>query len=87
MDGVDVVLLAERDEMVDVCEVRGRRQLDGFIGVLDVAGVVVGVKGDGCDVEFAGSGEDADGDFASRRISLVYMLAVRACSVRDLRHL
>lgn len=36
-----------------------------MVGIVRVADIVIGVSGKGFEVEFAGGGEDASGDFAS----------------------
>lgn len=39
--------------------------MKSMVGVIGVADVVVSVRGEGLEVEFAGGGEDAGCDFAS----------------------
>jgi hypothetical protein len=41
-------------------------------GVVGVGEVVVGVSGEGFEVEFAGGGEDAGGDFTSDESNVRY---------------
>ena len=71
MDGVDLVLLGERDDAGDV-EVRPDRlarlaDLVGLVGLEAVQGeaVFVRVDGDGADAQLVGRAEDADGDLAA----------------------
>ncbi len=71
VDGVDVVLLGQRDEGGDV-EV-GADRFTGpadevrLVGLEAVQGeaVLVGVDGDGANAEFVGGAKDADGDLAA----------------------
>ena len=41
-----------------------------MVGIVSVGKVVVGVSGEGLEVEFAGGGEDAGGDFTSGELGM-----------------
>ena len=70
MDGLSAGLLGRGNDAVgqQIRLPRGRRaDVDGLVGQLDVAGLLVGVgiDGDGGDAHLFGGGDDAAGDFAA----------------------
>ena len=89
MDGVDLVLLGQRDDAGDVeigaDRLAGLADAVGLVGLEAVQGeaVFVRVDGDGADAQLVGRAEDADGDLAA--VGDEQFLERRERSVRHVR--